>query len=467
MKISTSKRIKKPQLESDELTTSYINEFNELSLQDSNLVNNSLINNKEFHGNWEDLINWYSFPEENNFVQKKNTKFNASIDKHKLTNTLNNTEVRYVQEVALAMNNQQLNINTQLLSLTKQKQSKDELNKFIKAVELSPSVVVVMSLSGVIKYANPNFLEISGYNKEEIIGKEFGMLISDLASHDEYEQIIQSIRAGATWKGELVNRKKNGEWYILKTEISPAFDNFGSIIDYLIIGQDITAIKETEIRLEEALDNKRILLSELHHRVKNNLAILSGMMQLQALEEADEELRMKLFSSVGRVKTMANMHELLFESGSFSRLEFGRNIKRIVETVSGMYGVNEKFVNVQYEMDPVLLNINQVHPCSLVINEVITNSYKNSFSNNENPTLQIKLKSIAKKVSIVITDNGKILRDDFTDSKGSEALAYQLVQTLVSQINGTFRYVSNQKKSTFTLEFDRENIRGSLGARLL
>merc|ERR1711965_787369 len=108
---------------------------------------------------------------------------------------------------------------------------------------------------------------------EELLGKEIGVLISDLVSHEEYEQILRSIKNGLSWSGEPINRKKNGDWFIFSSKIAPVQQLDGTIINFVMVGEDITPFRETEIRLEQAIEEKSLLLSELHHRVKNNLAI--------------------------------------------------------------------------------------------------------------------------------------------------------------------------------------------------
>ncbi len=341
----------------------------------------------------------------------------------------------------------------------------DEHYKFTKAVQLSQSFVLIIDNKGVIEYANPHFQSISGYTQDELVGREFKFLISDLASHEEYEQIMQSLNAGVSWKGELVNTKKNGEWYIFTAKISPVTIKQNQVVDFIVVGHDITSFRETEIKLEQAVQEKSILLSELHHRVKNNLAIISGIMQLQAFDENDDELKTKLFSSVGRVKTLATMHELLYESTSFSMLEFGKNISKIVDSISEMFEKEDAKVQVEYDLEPIILNINQAHPCALILNEVITNAYKKSFTlTDKDPTLSIKLITYGKKVMIELKDNIGSLPDGYTVAK--QPLSLQLIKTLVRQLNGTYNYLSDDYGTLFSLIFDKEHIKGTGNARL-
>ncbi len=341
----------------------------------------------------------------------------------------------------------------------------EEHLKFIKAIQLSQSFVIIIDRNGIIEYANPQFQSVSGYTIDELQGKEFGFLISELASQEEYEQVLQALKAGVSWKGELVNTKKNGEWYIFTAKISPVSGINGTINDYIVVGHDVTSFRETEIKLEQAVEEKTILLSELHHRVKNNLAIISGIMQLQAFEEKDDYLKSKLFSSVGRVKTLASMHELLYESNSFSKLEFGKNIKRIVAIVSEMFEYDAAKVDVEYDLEPIILNINQAHACALLMNEVITNTYKQTSKFPENKiSLKIKLVCFGKKVVIEVKDNVQSLPEGYTTTY--QPLSLQLIKTLTKQINGQFNYLTDDHGTLFTVTFEKENQRGAANVRL-
>lgn len=337
--------------------------------------------------------------------------------------------------------------------------------RFTKAVQLSQSFVLIIDKNGVIEYANPHFQNISGYTQSELYGKDLGCLISDLASNEEYEQIKLALKNGITWKGELVNAKKNGEWYIFMARISPIKSTANSVEDYIVVGHDVTSFRETEIKLEQAVEDKTILLSELHHRVKNNLAIISGIMQLQAFEETDEYLKNKLFSSVGRIKTLASMHELLYESTSFTMLEFGTNVYKIVESVQGMFDPEQSLIEVEYALEPILLNINQAHPCALIINEVITNTFRKAQDNPElKSCLIIKSSTYGKKVLIEIKDNLDSIPEGYSARK--QPLSLQLIKTLVRQLNAQFNYLSDDYGTLFTLSFEKANTKGAGNVRL-
>lgn len=340
--------------------------------------------------------------------------------------------------------------------------------KFLKAVELSPSLILITDRRGYIEYANPKFLDVSEYSLADVEGKELGMFKVHFAAYDEFQKLRQAIVKGTEWKGELLKAKKSGERFMFSASVSPVRNDYGYITNFIIVGQDITPFRETERKLKTAVEEKTVLLSELHHRVKNNLAIISGLIQLQAFSESDNRVKSKLLSSVGRVQTMASMHELLYESGSFSKLEFGENVRKIVTTISKMYYDQAKNIEVRLDVESVSLNINQAHPCSLIINEVITNAFKHAFNKNgKKGKIIIQLYTQSKTVYLSIMDNGIGLPEDFEEEDQAEKyLGSTLLKTLVQQLYGTYSYSSDAEGTTFTLKFDKEDVKGTANSSL-
>mgnify|MGYP003110106646 CR=1 FL=1 len=345
----------------------------------------------------------------------------------------------------------------------------DPYKKFIKAVELSPSIVLIVDRQGIIEFANTKFLETSGYLLNEVVGKGLELFKSDYSTINKYKELRDAVFKGDKWEGELVNKKRDGESFIFSASVSPVENDFGFITNFVILGQDVTPFRETEMKLKSAVEEKTVLLSELHHRVKNNLAIISGLIQLQAFNEPDEAVQSKLLSSVGRVQTMASMHELLYESGSFSKVDFGQNVAKIVNSIGKMYYEKNKQITVNMDIEPVKLNINQAHPCSLILNEVITNAYKHAFNSIEKSgsgKIHIQIYTQKKSIYISIVDNGIGLPWDLKADieKQSLHLGSTLLNTLVSQLNGSYQYTSDKYGTTFTLNFSREDIRGAANA---
>lgn len=341
--------------------------------------------------------------------------------------------------------------------------SKNPYYKFSKVAELSPALILIADRQGLIEYANPSFLKLSQYKEEEILGCGLEKFKSSLDYQQQYTELRNAITNGEEWKGELINNKKRGGTFVFSATLTPVRNEYDFITSFIVVGQDITPFRDTEKELKKAVEEKTVLLSELHHRVKNNLAIISGLMQLQAFTEGNESVQSKLYSSVGRVQAMANMHELLYESGSFSQLEFGQNLQKIVASISKMYYELTQKIDVKLDVESVMLNINQAHPCSLIMNEVITNAYKHAFTKAESGKIRIQLYNQEQMVYISISDNGSGLPEDFELNR-EKTLGNTLLKTLVNQLNGSYQYISDESGTTFTLRFRKENIKGASGA---
>ena len=190
--------------------------------------------------------------------------------------------------------------------------------------------------------------------------------------------------------------------------------------------------------LEESLEEKETLLSEIHHRVKNNLAVISGMLHIQSFNESDKDIQEKLLNSTLRVKSMANIHEQLYQSKNFSKMEFDEGVKKLVDTILSTINHSKK-VDVHYDLDKIHLNINQAVPCSLIVNEVVTNCLKHAFNDQGTGEIEISLKKSGDKVNFIISDNGVGFSDP-VDKANSGSIGLELIQTLTKQLEGEYFY---------------------------
>ena len=148
---------------------------------------------------------------------------------------------------------------------------------------------------------------------------------------------------------------------------------------------------------------KEVLLSEVHHRVKDNLAVISSLMQLQAFNANYKELEEKLYDSVFRISTMATIHEFLYEAGNFSNLNFSEIVEKLVFNLEKVLGGDKK-IEHQINCQKIELNINQAIPCSLMINEVVTNIYKHAFTAREDGVVSVGLTLQDDEVTVKITN---------------------------------------------------------------
>ena len=252
----------------------------------------------------------------------------------------------------------------------------------------------------------------------------------------------------------------NENGYIIRDDNGKAVRMIGSI-------QDISNEVQNKKALEASLTEKETLLSEIHHRVKNNLAVVSGMMQLQAFESDDESLQAKLYDSVVRIKTMATVHELLYQSQSFSQLEFSETLQKLVENISNTLQTSES-IKTEITCDQIKLNINQAIPASLIVNEVVTNIYKHGFKGKESGKIDFELVEVNDHIIIKIEDNGVGFDPNF-DLEKSSSLGIHLIKLLSEQIKSTYSYKNKEDNSgtIFKLEFQRSIIQSGIGSAVV
>jgi two-component sensor histidine kinase len=230
-----------------------------------------------------------------------------------------------------------------------------------------------------------------------------------------------------------------------------------------IFFRNITNRKLREKKLEDSLQEKETLLIEIHHRVKNNLAVVSGLMQLQAFNSDNEALREHLNASVNRIKTIASIHELLYSSTSFSKLDTGEIAKKLINELIQSFEVKAT-LNTKFELQSVKLNINQAIPLSLIVNEVVTNILKHAFTGKEQGTVTVFISESDQTVTLRIIDNGKGLPKGFPDNFETNSLGLLLIETLSSQLNADYSYETKNGETHFTLTFEKKEIKGSSSA---
>ena len=205
--------------------------------------------------------------------------------------------------------------------------------------------------------------------------------------------------------------------------------------------------------LENSLNEKNTLLAEIHHRVKNNLAVISGMLQMQSFKETDEQIQKKLLDSTLRIKSMANIHEQLYQSNSFSNMAFDVGLKNLIHTILDTMDDDGK-IKTEFQLAPVELNINQAVPCCLIINEVLTNSIKHAFTGKEEGLIITALEHNSDTIKLAIYDDGVGFPDDM-DSNVNHSLGMVLIESLAQQLDATYEYKSRESApgAIFQIQF--------------
>jgi PAS domain S-box-containing protein len=337
--------------------------------------------------------------------------------------------------------------------ISENKTAQEQARKLFKGVEESNASIVITDLKGDIEYVNPTFTKITGYTFEEAIGNNPRILKSGHTQDDEYKSMWETLTSGNDWRGKFHNKKKNGELFWESASISPIKDEYGEITHYIAVKEDITSQKMNDEKILNSLKEKEVMLREIHHRVKNNLQIVSSLLKLQAGHMKDQQSRDAFIISQNRVKSMALIHQQLYRSTNLSKIDFGDYIKQLTNYLQQAYITNNQKVLINVEAESIFLEVDTAIPCGLIINELISNSFKHAFINQKHPKINVKLtKQDDRKYMLEISDNGIGLPENF-DIRNTASLGMQLVVTLTEQLDGTIESYNNNNGAVFKINF--------------
>lgn len=212
--------------------------------------------------------------------------------------------------------------------------------------------------------------------------------------------------------------------------------------DYVIVHtEDITENKEVEKKTKSSLREKEALLKEIHHRVKNNMQIISSLLNLQSKYVRNEAALMALKDSQRRIKSMALVHEKLYQSKDLARIDFKEYIGSLVSHLLRFYEVTEEKVKLKMDVEDIFFNIETAIPCSLIINELVSNSLKHAFPMGRGGELLIHMCKCNGSFNLEVSDNGVGFPKDI-DFRKTDSLGLQLVINLVEQLDGEIEMVS-------------------------
>ncbi len=221
-----------------------------------------------------------------------------------------------------------------------------------------------------------------------------------------------------------------------QTSLSPIRDALGNITGVVGVGRDITLLKETEARLDASLREKELLLKEVHHRVKNNMQIISSLINLQSQLIGDKEHRDIFSETSARVRTMALVHEKLYQSENFAKINFREYLHELVAGLISMYKRDGVNVDLIIRVEDIEIGIDRAIPCAQIVNELVSNSLKYAFGPGDKGVIEISFgKTDQGKYSLFVADNGRGLPEGL-DIEKVKTLGLQLVAGLVKQLKG-------------------------------
>lgn len=209
--------------------------------------------------------------------------------------------------------------------------------------------------------------------------------------------------------------------------------------------------KEAEETAKLSLKEREVLLSEIHHRVKNNLAVVTGLMELQSAYITDEKTLAVIKESQNRVKSIALLHEKLYENKTLKQIEIPAYIKELVHFIKQSLHHKEKSIQIHTQIDPIYLEITQAMPFALLLNELINNSYKHAFSNKFKGNIYIELVKNENEYLLNYKDDG--IGFNYFDESKKDSLGLNLIESFSKQLNGNFEFLSCTEGIFYRLRF--------------
>lgn len=198
-------------------------------------------------------------------------------------------------------------------------------------------------------------------------------------------------------------------------------------------------VDEKTESLRESLAEKSILLKEIHHRVKNNLAVITALLELQYLNATGKDVQHILSDSITRVKSMAFVHETLYNSESFSEVDLKNYVERLCDSIQSVFNTEDKEIELIVISTGYNADMEKAIPIGLLLNELLVNAYKHAFANRDKGKIQVELHAQDNILSLTVQDNGVGFTDNARVKDGREHLGMTIIDTLVNQLNATMK----------------------------
>lgn len=330
-----------------------------------------------------------------------------------------------------------------------------EDDPFRRVVEYAPSAMVMIDRAGRIVLVNAQTELLFGYPRQELIDQSVDMLVPEALRKDHvayrtgFFDVPQPRPMGVG--RDLFARRADGTTFPVEIGLNPIETEDGMMVLASVV--DITERQRAQQKLETALQEKTVLLNEVHHRVKNNLQVIASLLNLQAQHSTDPALRAILSESQSRVRAMALTHQLLYEGKDYSRIDLGEYLERLAQLLFSSYREGSAHLSLRRSMpaEPVYLDLDRAIPCGLVVNELVTNAFKHGFPDGRRGEISIQLTALADELEIVVADDGIGLPAEL-DPATVKSLGLQLVALLTDQLGGRYQF-ERQPGTRFTLRF--------------
>ncbi|MEQ1727798.1 MAG: PAS domain S-box protein [Vicinamibacterales bacterium] len=335
--------------------------------------------------------------------------------------------------------------------MTELRASEEALRIKDRAIESSLNAVAITDLDGRITYVNGAFADLWAFdNPASVLGRHAS---SFWESEIEAAAVLRAVSEQGQWSGELRAVTQDGRTLDLLLSAVMVAGDSGAPVCMVGAFVDITARKHAEQTLVASLQEKEALLKEVHHRVKNNLQVISSLLRLELGRASDAGVKSVLGEMQGRIASMALLHETLYRADSLANVDLSTYLSGLVRQIFRSMAPASGRVALRVAMAPSAVDLEQAVPCGLLVNELVSNSLKHAFADNGTGEVRVELDRVdgGPQLRLVVSDTGPGLPADLAERR-EQTLGLQLVSDLARQLRGTLT-VSDGPGTRFTLVF--------------
>lgn len=333
----------------------------------------------------------------------------------------------------------------------------DSTAKLETLFRVSPLAITLLDINGNVQLWNKATENIFGWTAQEITGRPNPIIPEN--NLDQYSvKSIQVIQDATVVNWEVDCQRKDGSTVNVSVSSSPVYDAAGNINGRMSIITDITERKQYEVKIKKLLEEKELILKEVHHRIKNDMNTISGLLMLQGETLKDPSAIEALKDAGNRVQSMMILYEKLYQSDDFTNISVINYLSSLVEEVVANFP-NSKSVKIEKKIDDFIIDVKTLQSLGIIINELLTNIMKYAFTGRNDGLIKVSVLLKGNNVIVIVEDNGSGINEsvDFDNSKG---FGLKLIGMMVKQIKGTIR-IERGNGSSFSvgtkiiLEFEK------------
>lgn len=351
-----------------------------------------------------------------------------------------------------------------IIDITERKRSEEQ---FRLALEAAPTGMLMVDSDGCISLVNAQIENLFGYTRAELIGMKVENLVPHRyrQAHPDYRTAFFRNPETRAMGGdrELYALRKDGTEVPVEIGLNPLHTSSGhfvlsSIVDISERKRTVQQLSERTEALAATLQEREVLLQEIHHRVKNNLQIIASLINMQMRKLDAAPSRAILNECKTRVDTIALIHEKLYQSRDFTNVSFGNYARELVASIMQASGTSFARLALVFEIDDIFLPVDQAIPCGLIVNELFTNTLKHAFPQDRTGTVRISMKPIGDStLRLAVADDGVGASDHVVNAK-RDSIGLLLVASLADQLNGQFQMINGDTGTIAGVEFPWKSV---------